>query len=118
MTRTATLFPCTTLCLSLSILAVVERGVEHGGVELVVRERRLPKAGLEAWEQRWQVRAVVTGSAHSVAVVGEQVDRARPIARKRPPVTHPAVACTQVQDHGPGTVTPSNRKSTSPNPSH
>src|SRR3546814_12669551 len=45
----------------LSILAVVERGVEHGGVELVVRERKLAKAGLEAWEQRWQVRAVVTG---------------------------------------------------------
>src|SRR3546814_7940396 len=63
----------------LSILAVVERGVEHGGVELVVRERKLAKAGLEAWKQRWQVRAVVTGSAHSVAVVGEQVDRARPI---------------------------------------
>src|SRR3546814_7731770 len=35
----------------LSILAVVERGVEHGGVELVVRERKLAKAGLERSEE-------------------------------------------------------------------
>src|SRR3546814_1664241 len=37
-------------------------------------------------------------------------DLARPIARKRQPVTHPAVACTKVQDHGPGTVTRSGQQ--------
>src|SRR3546814_13713158 len=29
---------------------------------------------------------------------------------KRQPVTHPAVACTKVQDHGPGTVTRSGQQ--------
>src|SRR3546814_322272 len=94
----------------LSVLAVVEGGVEHGGVELVVRERKLAKAGLEAREQRWQSRAVMTRSTHSVAVVGEQVDRAWEMAGKRQPVTHPAIACTKVQDHGPGTRTGSGQQ--------